>query len=150
MFSSMAKLPPTYASVGMTSPCCSKQWQDVEVEDSARLFARCEDGTMASIDLSWSIHKESPYYIHVYGTEGTLEVGWSGGRYRQSEKMEWVQFGEGYNKFQAVGAQLGNFIRAVNGEDKPVITPEDALESVRVIQSAYRNAHESKWDRVTA
>jgi len=127
-----------------------KQWQDFDVEDSARLFARCEDGTMASIDLSWSIHKESPYYIHVYGTEGTLEVGWGGGRYRQSEKMDWIQFGDGYDKFQAVGAQLANFIRTVRGEDKPVITPEDALESVRVIQSAYRNAHESHWDRVTA
>ena len=125
-----------------------KQWQDLEVEDTARLFVRCVDGTMASLDLSWSIHKESPYYIHVYGTAGTLEVGWKGSRYRQSEKVDWVPFGSGYDKFQAVGAQLSNFIDVMQGKATAVITTEDALESVRVIQRAYKSAGEHRWEKV--
>jgi predicted dehydrogenase len=125
-----------------------KRWQQLEVEDTCRLFVHCLDGTMASIDLSWSIHKENPFYIHVYGTEGTLEVGWKGSRYRQSEKLDWVNFGNGYDKFQSVGAQLGNFIDTITGKGQPVITEEDALESVRVIQSAYRTAEQNRWEKV--
>ena len=127
-----------------------KRWQDIEVEDTCHLHVRCADGTMASIDLSWSIHKENPYYIHVYGTHGTLEVGWKESRYRQSEKLDWVRFGSGYDKFQAVGVQFANFIDTVTGKARPLITPEDALESVRVIQFAYRTAEQNRWEKVTS
>ena len=127
-----------------------KRWQDLEVEDTARLFVRCLDGTMASIDLSWSIHKENPYFIRVYGTDGTLEIGWGSSRYRQSEKLDWVTFGSGYNKFKAVGAQLSNFIDTVSGTGEPRITSEDAIESVRVIQSAYASSQEQHWEKVMA
>jgi len=126
-----------------------KKWQQLEVEDTCQLFVRCADGTMASIDLSWSIHKENPFFIHVYGTAGTLEIGWKNGRYRQSEKLDWVNFGSGYDKFQAVGSQLRNFIQTIRGEDRPLITPEDAIESVRVVQSAYRSASHNQWEKVT-
>jgi len=126
-----------------------KKWQELEVEDTARLFVRCVDGVMASIDLSWSIHKEDPFYIHVYGTAGTLEVGWKGSRYRQSEKLDWVPFGTGYDKFQAVGAQLGNFIDTIYGKVEPLISIEDAIESVRVIQRAYRTVEDDHWEKVT-
>jgi predicted dehydrogenase len=127
-----------------------KRSQDIQVEDTARLLVRSEDGTLGSIDLSWSIHKENPFFIHVYGTAGTLEVGWKGSRYRQSEKQEWVNFGNGYDKFLAVGAQLANFIDTITGKGQPLITVEDAIESVRVIQCAYRAVEEDRWDRVTA
>ena len=125
-----------------------KKWQQLEVEDTCHLHVHVRSGTMASIDLSWSLHKESPYYIHVYGTAGTLEVGWQGSRYRQSEKLDWIAFGNGYDKFQAVGAQLANFIDTVNGAGQPLITSADALESVRVIQTAYKNAELDRWDKV--
>jgi len=127
-----------------------KQWQDIEVEDTCRVFARCEDGTTASIDLSWSIHKENAHFIHIYGTEGTLEIGWQGSRYRQSSKLDWVPFGSNYDKFQAVGSQLANFIDTILGKGRPRITTEDALESVRVVQSAYASADQNRWEPVTA
>ena len=125
-----------------------KRWQSLEVEDTSRLFVRCTDGTIASIDLSWSIHKESPYFIRVYGTEGMLEVGWSSSRYRQSEKLGWISFGSGYDKFRAVGSQLSNFIETITGAGRALITAEDAVESVRVIQSAYKAAQENHWEKV--
>jgi predicted dehydrogenase len=134
--------------IGSLQAIHGKRWQELEVEDTSRLFLQCVDGTMAAIDLSWSIHKENPYYIHLYGTAGTLEVGWKGSRYRQSEKLDWVGFGNGYDKFQAVGAQLSNLINTILGKERPVITAEDAVESVRVIQFAYRTAEQSRWERV--
>jgi predicted dehydrogenase len=125
-----------------------KRSQQLEVEDTSRLLLKTEDGTMASVDISWSIHKESPYYIHIYGTEGTLEVGWKGSRYRESEKLDWVAFGTGYDKLQAVGAQLANFVDVIAGKAQPLISAEDAIESVRVIQCAYRTAEKHQWEKV--
>ena len=125
-----------------------KNWQQLEVEDTCHLHLRGVDGTMGSIDLSWSIHKENPYYIHIYGTEGILEVGWKGSRYRQSEKLDWVNFGTGYDKLQAVGAQLSNFIDTITGKAQPIITTTDAIESVRVVQRAYQAAVENRWEKV--
>ena len=46
-----------------------KRVQDLPVEDTVRIFARSESGVMASIDLSWSLNKQQPYYVSVYGTE---------------------------------------------------------------------------------
>lgn len=138
----------------LVGPVCTlqatfgKRWQHIEVEDTCHLHMRSEDNTIGSIDLSWSIHKEDPYYIHIFGTEGMLQVGWKASRYRQSEKMDWVSFGSGYDKFKAVGSQLGNFIDTALGAAPAVITAEDALESVRAIQAAYRTAGNNHWERV--
>jgi predicted dehydrogenase len=125
-----------------------KQWQDIEVEDTCHLHLRSTDNTMGSIDLSWSIHKEDPYFIKIFGTAGMLQVGWKGSRYRQNEKMDWVSFGSGYDKFRAVGAQLSNFIDTVTSGRSPLITPEDSVESVRVIQCAYHAADLNGWQKV--
>jgi predicted dehydrogenase len=125
-----------------------KRWQQIEVEDTCHLILRSTDGTTGSIDLSWSIHKEDPYFIRIFGTEGMLEIGWKGSRYRQSEKRAWAGFGSGYDKLQAVGAQLANFIDALDGKGTPMITTEDAVESVRVIQCAYHTAVQTAWEKV--
>ena len=127
-----------------------KQWQEIPVEDTCHMHLRSADNTIGSIDLSWSIHKEDPYFIHIFGTAGMLQVGWKGSRYRQSEKMDWVSFGTGYDKFRAVGAQLSNFTDTITGVGSPLITAEDAIESVRVIQCAYHAAAQNGWHRVAS
>ena len=127
-----------------------KQWQKIDVEDTCYLHLRSADGTVGCIDLSWSIHKEAPFFLRIFGTEGTLEVGWKTSRYRQSAKLDWVSFGNGYDKFQAVGAQLANFIDSIGGKAMPIINEEDALESVRVIQCAYNTSRQNRWEEVEA
>ena len=44
--------------------------QVIPVEDTAKMFVRSESGVMGSIDLSWSVNKELPYYLSIYGREG--------------------------------------------------------------------------------
>ena len=126
-----------------------KRWQPIEVEDTCHLHLRSEDNTVGTIDLSWSIHKENPYFLRIFGTEGMLQIGWKESRYRQSEKLDWVSFGSGYDKLAAVGAQLSNFIDTATGNGKPVITAEDAVESVRVIHVAYNAVDQNHWEQVT-
>ncbi len=121
------------------------QIQDIEVEDTCRLYFQSATGVMGSIDLSWSIHKENESYINIFGTEGTLSIGWGESKYRQHEKPHWVVFGEGYNKQTAFLNQLRHYLGCVRGQEQPILTPQDGLESVRVIEAAYRSSTVNKW-----
>jgi len=44
-------------------------------------------------------------------------------------------FGQGYSKKAAFLNQVGHFLRCVRGEEAPIITPLDGIESVRVIEA---------------
>lgn len=122
--------------------------QDLQVEDTVRLFVQTETGVMGSIDLSWSMNKEQPYYLSIYGSQGTVLVGWKESKYRRSNDTDWVHFGEGYNKCQAFRGQIDNFTRAIRGEDKLLVRREDALASVEVIEAAYQSLRNSQWQTV--
>ena len=122
--------------------------QQLPVEDTVRMFALSSSGVMGNIDLSWSIHKDQDAYVSIYGTAGTIHVGWHESRYRQAShasRGDWVVFGNGYDKLAALASQLDNFARALLGEERLVITPEDSLASVEVIEAAYAALQCGGW-----
>ncbi len=123
--------------------------QNLEVEDTVKLFARSKSGVLASIDLSWSVSKEQPYYLSIYGSAGTLLVGWKESKYRRFNDSEWTIFGNGYSKVEAFTRQIDNFGDAILGCDTLMVTPEDALASVHVIEAAYRSMAKGAWEPVS-
>lgn len=123
--------------------------QEVAVEDTVRVFIRSTAGVMGSIDLSWSLNKELPYYISIYGSGGTLHVGWKESKVRRAGDGEWNVFGTGYDKVQAFGSQLDNFVRSIHLAEAPLISLEDALASVEVIDAAYTTMQRAAWQPVT-
>jgi predicted dehydrogenase len=125
-----------------------KRSQGLKVEETVRIFVRSTAGVLGSIDLSWSINKEQSSYINIYGTEGTLWIGWKESRYRQSGARDWVVFGHGYDKVQAFRSNIDNFARSIRGEEALVTTVDDALASVEVIEAAYADLRRSHWVRV--
>ncbi len=127
-----------------------KNVQRLGVEDTVRLFMRSAGGVMASIDLSWSLNKELASYLDIYGSHGTVRVGWKESRYRQTGSSDWVVFGGGYDKVQALRRQLENFCRAVAGREPPLLSAEDAIASVEAIAAAYSSLRESHWMPVGA
>lgn len=122
--------------------------QLLPVEDTAKMFVRSRAGVLGSIDLSWSVGKELPYFIAVYGSEGTILVGWRESKYRRAGDAEWTVFGAGYDKFAAFKGQIENFAAAVRGEEALVVSPEDALASVQVIEAAYRSLARGAWEPI--
>lgn len=122
--------------------------QDLPVEDTAKLFVRSESDVVASIDLSWSVSKQLPYYIAVYGSGGTLLVGWRESKFRRSNDDDWTVFGSGYDKREAFQNQLENFAGAVVGDQSLVVTPDDALASVCVVEAAYRSLERGEWESI--
>jgi len=119
--------------------------QKLEVEDTVRIHAKTACGTLAAIDLSWSINKQTPWYVSIYGTEGTALVGWGESKYRRDADKDWTVFGKGYNKVQAFTDQIHNFCNAIHGSDNLLITSEDAMASVDAIETAYESLRRDDW-----
>lgn len=127
-----------------------KRIQGLPVEETARMFVTSEKGVRGSIDLSWSLNKELDYFIRIYGSQGTISVGWKESKYRQSSSPNWIVFGTGYNKVQAFRSQLDNFAQAIQGQAQLLITVDDAIASVEVIETAYRDLRENHWVAVSS
>jgi predicted dehydrogenase len=125
-----------------------KRVQGLEVEDTARIFVRNNSGVLGSIDLSWTINKELSTYLNIYGSEGTICVGWKESKCRRLDDAEWTVFGKGYDKVQAFRSQIDNFARAIRGEESLVITADDAVASVEVIHAAYQALNSPQWTLV--
>jgi predicted dehydrogenase len=122
-----------------------KRVQTTAVEDTARIFVKSTQGVMGSIDLSWTLNKELESFIDVYGSHGTIRVGWKESKYRQSSSPDWVVFGKGYDKVQAFRSQIENFCKAIRKEEPLLITAEDAIASVEVIEAAYASLERNDW-----
>jgi predicted dehydrogenase len=122
--------------------------QGLAVEDTVRLFVHNDQGVMGASDLSWSIDKELGTFVRVYGSNGTVLVGWHESRLRRRGETEWRTFGQGYDKIQAFRDQLENFCDAIRGEAPLVVTARDSLASVEVIQAAYAALECARWERI--
>ncbi len=122
-----------------------KRVQALAVEDTVRIFAKSAAGVMGNIDLSWSINKELDYYLRIYGSHGTISVGWKESKYRQSTSSDWVIFGNGYSKIQSFRSQIENFSKAITGQESLRITIADAIASVKVIEAAYQSLSQNHW-----
>jgi predicted dehydrogenase len=81
----------------------------------------------------------------VYGSDGTISVGWSQSKYRHTSARDWNIFGNGYDKRQALRSQIENFSRAILVDEPLLITPEDSLASVEVIEAAYYALLCNRW-----
>src|SRR5213078_847421 len=125
-----------------------KRVQGLAVEDTVRIFVHSASGVMGSIDLSWSLKKELDSYLNIYGSRGTIAVGWKESKYRQSSSSDWIVFGTGYDKVQAFRSQINNFARAIQGREMLLITAEDALASVEAIEAAYNSLRRVHWTAV--
>lgn len=119
--------------------------QNIAVEDTARIHAKTSDGVLAAMDLSWSFHKQSPWYVSIYGTRGTALVGWSESKYKRDSDTEWTVFGNGYNKVQAFTDQINNFGNAIRGIEPLLITSDDAIASVEAVEAAYESIRHDAW-----
>ena len=122
--------------------------QQLSVEENVKMFAVTKAGTTASVDLTWGINKELPYFISIYGSNGTLHVGWRESKYRVNSNPDWTVFGSGYDKLESFKGKIENFANALRGNEELHIKPADALASVQVIEAAYRSLSQNLWQPV--
>lgn len=122
--------------------------QNLRVDENVKLLAKTANGIAASVDLTWGINKELPNFISVYGTNGTLHIGWRESKYKLDSNPDWIVFGKGYDKVQAFRSKIENFRNAILGKEELLIQPSDALASVEVIEAAYKSLNQNLWQKV--
>ena len=122
--------------------------QNLSVDENVKLLAKTADGIAASVDLTWGINKELPNFISVYGTNGTLHIGWRESKYKLNSSPDWTIFGTGYDKVQAFKSKIENFRNAVTDGEELLTKPADALASVEVIEAAYKSLNQNLWQKV--
>ncbi len=122
--------------------------QDLKVDENVIVLAKTKSGVTASVDLTWGINKNLPNFVSIYGTNGTLHIGWGESKYKLNNHSEWTVFGAGYNKVQAFKSKLENFRDTINGDAELLIKPSDALASVQVIEAAYKSLNQNLWQPV--
>jgi predicted dehydrogenase len=127
-----------------------RRTQELDVEDTAQMFLKSYDEVRATIDLSWSLDKEREWFLEIYGSNGTIQVGWARSRYRLGERGEWIELGTGYSRQQAMRDQVTNFAAAIRGEETLRIDATDAIASVEVIEAAYLSLSQGGWIGVGA
>ncbi len=122
--------------------------QQLSVDENVKMFAKTKNNVIASVDLTWGINKELPNFISIYGSNGTLHIGWRESKYKLNSSPDWTVFGKGYDKVASFKGKIENFSKALNGREELFINPSDALASVQVIESAYKSLNQNLWQSV--
>ena len=122
--------------------------QGLSVDENVKMFAKTKNNVTASVDLTWGINKELPYFISIYGSNGTLHIGWRESKYKLNSSPDWTVFGKGYDKVASFKGKVENFAGALRGEEELFIKAEDAMASVRVIEAAYKSLNQNLWQPV--
>ncbi len=123
----------------------SSRGAGLSVEDTATISVITKSNVISTINLSWALNLQTSSYIEIYGTEGAIKVGWKDSMYQHSGHPNWISYGIGYQKVGAFKTQLENFINTIHGTHEPLITPEDGLASISLLEAAYNSLQTGKW-----
>ena len=114
------------------------------VEFTVRIDMRTISGVIGTAQLSWKIKHACDDYIRIYGTRGTLCVGWKSSMYRL-HGQDWIKFGEGYSTLKALARRMETMLDIATCNWVPETTAEDVHESVRAIEAAQRSLSTGHW-----
>jgi predicted dehydrogenase len=90
------------------------------------------------------------YFVELYGSNGTVRVGWRDSKYKPATSPDWIVFGKGYDKLGALRRNIEDFARVVRHGGTPLLTAEDALASVLGVEAAYASLKSAEWVPVAA
>ena len=129
------------------SAAAGPRFQPVGVEDHVFAYMQTTRGVRATVETSWSVHKDRFAYIGIYGTKGSIELGWKNSRIRRDKTGPWESFGTGYDKFAAFAGQVADFANGVAGKPTRCLGDlEDAIASVDVVSAGYASiADGGRW-----
>ena len=129
--------------------CHTHPGEGMEVEDSAAIILRLENGSAISLSLSWSLVAEKDrHYMRLLGTRGSgsiqpLQV------YKEVDHQGILDVtppipANNENIYTAsYRAELEDFVSTARG-DKPPQLPREQAELMRLVHLAYQSAREGR------
>jgi predicted dehydrogenase len=121
--------------------------QKVPVEDSATLLVAAGPSVIGRVEVSWSLTTAREVYVSIYGSRGTIQVGWHRSELRVNGHPP-REIGDGYDKAAAHRRMMEAFRDVVAGRRLPWITSGECLRTVAAVDAAYRSLRSGGWERV--
>jgi len=129
-----------------------------EVEDSGILLVQSTHDVIGSIEASW-VTPISENVIQIYGSQGSAIIDYtfpSTGlvdfkltklQYKTKGANSWTKVKlTGSNPFEL---ETQHFIDCIVNKQKPFVTGEDGLITLKIIKEAYRSIEEKRWIEIT-
>jgi myo-inositol 2-dehydrogenase / D-chiro-inositol 1-dehydrogenase len=115
----------------------------VQVEDSASILVTSANQVAGSLNCSW-VTPVSEAEIRIYGTEGeaVIDYGQPGGLRYCLAGEEWTQLP--FDRPNRFTLQAEHFLKCAAAGSKPLVTGDDALAVMRVIEAAYDSVQQGK------
>lgn len=108
---------------------------EVEVEDTAKIGLRFENGALGSIHLDYC-QQPPAHHFEVIGTKGSLQCDLSDGVVRifRAKKKEWEAFplAAEWERNVMFLDQMSHFVSVVQGKELPTCTLEDGARTLRL------------------
>ncbi len=123
-----------------------------DVDDLSWALVRFDNGAALQLQVSWAVNNEQQFVTEIYGTEGGAQVG-----DQDQVKLHTILNGQqsdidvsvprsGSNSYKHL---VDNFVRHLDGDKTAeIITPEQSLTSVKIIEGVFRSAQEGREIRV--
>jgi len=119
-----------------------------DVDDLSWALVRFDNGAALQLQVSWAVNNKDQFYTEIYGTKGGAQVG-------DQDQVELYTTLNGQQsdiqiKVPRSGASTykhlaNNFIRHLDGDPTAeVISPQQALTSVKIIEGILRSATEGR------
>jgi predicted dehydrogenase len=141
--------------------------EEYDVEDNSFAHLRFSNGTIAALDISYTVPEAFPcgrdLYLAVRGTKGVISwtpayegekdilmvcsdhESFAGSPRRQlSFELDTVK---GYSGIMGL-CYVRDFMEAIRADRTPAITGEDGLAALKVVEAIYKSAAEKRWVKV--
>ena len=112
----------------------------IAVEDSATLLLKSRGGVLGALNCSW-VTPVSEAILRIYGTEGQAIIDYNadtGLRYKLADDEAWTA--QRFDQPDRFVAQADCFLRCLETGEPPLVSGEDGLAVMRVIEAAYKSA----------
>jgi predicted dehydrogenase len=125
------------------------QGEGMEVEDTAAMLVRLQNGGVITLTVSWSLVSERDrHYLRVLGTRGSANIS-PLGVYKEVETglldvTPNLPVGRENPYTASYRQELTHFMQVVSGELPPADLPWEQVELMRIVALAYQSARELK------
>jgi perosamine synthetase len=115
-------------------------YQNIAVEDTAKISLLMKNGFFGTIDLSWNLSTPSKTYLEVYGEDGAILLDSEGITYKFKTWNEWKRITNQTDIKRAFARQTDHFVNSIENKRSIVVNNEDGLKSQVFIGAAYESA----------
>jgi predicted dehydrogenase len=120
---------------------------ELDVEDTAEIGLRFENGVIASVHLDY-VQRPPAHCLEIVGTEGTLRWNNADGAVEvfNAQVGAWQRYPlpDGFERNDLFLAEMDHFLKVIRGEMQPRATLEDGIWSQKLVQGVYDSAREGR------